>query len=109
MVVSPNKRRLYLAQEALVDAAWNAPVDQVLTVLKDAIHHATAVAAVYADRDPEKKEHVETWIEELERLLARLEAGEAEDPRAEVLQAAQRATIFDNWFYPEQATCAGFA
>lgn|GEM_PF-5455281 len=89
--------------------SWNAPVDQILTVLKDAIHDAAAVAAVYAGRDVEKQKHVDAWIDELERLLARLETGEAEDPRGEVLQAAQRATIFDNWFYPEQAASAGFA
>jgi len=107
MVVSPNKRRLYLAQEALIDAV-GASGDHIVTALEAAIQEAMAVAIIYADRDPEKQNHIDAWVDELERLLVRLKAGEAQDPRTEVLEAAQRATIFDNWFYPEQARSAGF-
>lgn len=107
MVVSPNKRRLYLAQEALIDAA-GASGDHILAVLNAAIDEARVVANIYSDRDLEKKRHVDAWVDELERLLVRLKAGEAQDPRTEVLEAAQRATIFDNWFYPDQAPSAGF-
>jgi hypothetical protein len=107
MVVRPKKRRLYLAQEALIDAV-DASEDQIVTALEAAIDEAKAVANIYADRDPEKKNHIDAWVDELERLLVRLKACEAQDPCTEVLEAALRATIFDNWFYHEQAPSAGF-
>jgi hypothetical protein len=54
IVVSPNKRRLYLAQEALIDAV-GASEDHIVAALEAAIDEATAVANMYADRDPDKK------------------------------------------------------
>ena len=47
-------------------------------------------------------------LREVPRLLDALNAGEIVDPGSAVLSAAQRATIFDNWFYPEQAPEVGF-
>lgn len=107
MVTSPNKRRLYLAQEGLIDASATRG-ENMITALQLAIIEASAVADHYAEWDSEKEEHVEGWIDELSRLLDALNAGDIVDPRSAVLSAAQRATIFDNWFYPEQAPEVGF-
>jgi hypothetical protein len=107
MVTSPNKRRLYLAQEGLIDASTTG-IENIIPALYLAVIEASAVANHYAEWDLEKHEHVEGWIDELRRLLDALNAGEIVDPGSAVLSAAQRATIFDNWFYPEQAPEVGF-
>jgi hypothetical protein len=102
MVTSPNKRRLYLAQERLIDASATG-IENMIPALRLALIEASAVADRYAEWDSEKQKHVAGWIDELRRLLDTLNAGDVDDPRSAVRSAAQRATIFDNWFYPEQA------
>jgi hypothetical protein len=107
MVTSPNKRRLYLAQERLIDASATG-VENIIATLRLALIEASAVADRYAEWDSEKQEHVAGWIDELRRLLDALNAGDVDDPRSAVRSAAQRATIFDNWFDPEHARELGF-
>src|SRR5581483_6297428 len=107
MVVSPNKRRLYLAQEALLDTAgaWqpSAGMTPLLEALDASISEARAVAETnrLPDRAPEKAEHVDLWADELSALRRRIQSGDADRPRAEVMEAAARATIFDNWHFPQ--------
>ena len=107
MVMSPNKHRLYVAQEGLIDASDLSRI-QISVAIESAIREADEVAAHYAEWDSEKQRHVQTWADELRRLLTTMHAGEIFDYRAAVLAASQRATILDNWFYPEEAPELGF-
>lgn len=119
MVVSPNKRRLYLAQEALEDAArsWepSAGTEPILVALECAVAEAHAVALAYPlprgngrpdhDSDLEEKAlHVEGWAVTLKTLRERLSAEDVviENLREEVLEVAAKATIYDNWHYAEE-------
>jgi hypothetical protein len=118
MAVSPNKRRLYRAQEALQDAAeaWLALRDPVTLVaaVEGAIQNARIVVADYykhangpyvpaahAEDSRSKASHVEQWIERLEALY-RDTAPDAVSELAvrKLVEIAEQATIYDNWHYP---------
>lgn len=118
MAISPNKRRLYRAQEALQDAAeaWLALRDPVtlFAAVEGAIRDARIVVAEYlkhadgpyvpaaqADDSRSKASHVEQWIECLEALRRDI-APDAVSELAvlKLVEIAEKATIYDNWHYP---------
>src|SRR5258708_6543103 len=102
MVTSPNKRRLYLAQEGLIDASTTG-IENIIPALHLAVIEASAVANHYAEWDLEKHEHVEGWIDELRRLLDALNAGDIVDPGSAGPSAAPPAPILPNLLYPAPA------